>query len=330
MPVSHLELENFKSYAGIQRIGPFRSFTSIIGPNGAGKSNLMDAISFVLGVQSRDLRSSEMRDLIFCPSGTGPNSAKLSARATLFYIHEDEEGYEDGSVTRFGRAIAHDGKGEYLVNDRVVPFAKYEEVLGSIGVLIKVRIFLVFQSDVESIARKTPKQLVEMFENISGSFELKEEYDRLMREKEGAEQETVFAYNRQKGYKSERKQLKEQKDEAARFDARLRDKARLWTEFYLWQLFHNQANMEEVSSKTQNLQEEYQEMEEAENQVSALLRNKKKEASEARWASSTVKKKRVNLSVKADQMQKPIIQQRDATLQSNPRETVQENRWFEQ
>ena len=67
-------------------------------------------------------------------------------------------------VTRFGRAIAHDGKGEYLVNDRVVPFAKYEEVLGSIGVLIKVRIFLVFQSDVESIARKTPKQLVEMFE----------------------------------------------------------------------------------------------------------------------------------------------------------------------
>ena len=95
-----------------------------------------------------------------------------------------------------------------------------------------------------------------VLQNISGSFELKEEYDRLMREKEGAEQETVFAYNRQKGYKSKRKQHKEQKDEAARFDARLRDKARLWTEFYLWQLFHIQANMEEVSSTTQNLQEE--------------------------------------------------------------------------
>jgi structural maintenance of chromosome 1 len=34
-------------------IGPFRDFTAIIGPNGSGKSNLMDAISFVLGVQSR-------------------------------------------------------------------------------------------------------------------------------------------------------------------------------------------------------------------------------------------------------------------------------------
>jgi len=107
-----------------------------------------------------------------------------------------------------------------------------------------------------------------VLQNISGSFELKEEYDRLMREKEGAEQETAFACNCQKGYKSERKQLKEQKDEAARFDARLRDKARLWTEFYLWQLFHIQANMEEVSSTTQNLQEESQEMEEAKFQKS--------------------------------------------------------------
>ena len=37
-------------------IGPFKQFTSIIGPNGSGKSNLMDAISFVLGVQSAQLR----------------------------------------------------------------------------------------------------------------------------------------------------------------------------------------------------------------------------------------------------------------------------------
>eukprot|EP01031_Cornospumella_fuschlensis_P000778 gene778-981_t len=50
-----LELENFKSYAGSQIIGPFRDFTCIIGPNGAGKSNLMDAISFVLGLQSKQL-----------------------------------------------------------------------------------------------------------------------------------------------------------------------------------------------------------------------------------------------------------------------------------
>ena len=32
-----IELENFKSYKGCQRIGPFKRFTAIIGPNGSGK-----------------------------------------------------------------------------------------------------------------------------------------------------------------------------------------------------------------------------------------------------------------------------------------------------
>jgi len=41
------------------------NFTSIIGPNGAGKSNLMDAISFVLGVKSAQLRSSQLKDLVY-------------------------------------------------------------------------------------------------------------------------------------------------------------------------------------------------------------------------------------------------------------------------
>jgi hypothetical protein len=37
----------------------------------AGKSNLMDAISFVLGVQSRHLRSQKLDDLIFrCVTNT--------------------------------------------------------------------------------------------------------------------------------------------------------------------------------------------------------------------------------------------------------------------
>ena len=31
-----IELENFKSYQGIQIVGPFDDFTAIIGPNGAG------------------------------------------------------------------------------------------------------------------------------------------------------------------------------------------------------------------------------------------------------------------------------------------------------
>lgn len=56
--VVQLEVENFKSYRGRQVIGPFHNFTAVIGPNGSGKSNLMDAISFVLGVKGAQLRGS--------------------------------------------------------------------------------------------------------------------------------------------------------------------------------------------------------------------------------------------------------------------------------
>ena len=65
MPLLRIELCDFKSYRGHHTIGPFSPFTSIIGPNGAGKSNLMDAISFVLGVKSAIMRSSQLRDLVY-------------------------------------------------------------------------------------------------------------------------------------------------------------------------------------------------------------------------------------------------------------------------
>ena len=41
-----------------------RPFTTIIGPNGSGKSNVMDAISFVLGVRTAQLRGS-LKELLY-------------------------------------------------------------------------------------------------------------------------------------------------------------------------------------------------------------------------------------------------------------------------
>jgi AAA15 family ATPase/GTPase len=61
-----LELCDFKSYRGEQVIDfGTHEFACIIGPNGSGKSNLMDAISFVLGVKSAQLRSTMLKDLIY-------------------------------------------------------------------------------------------------------------------------------------------------------------------------------------------------------------------------------------------------------------------------
>jgi len=64
-PLYAVRRRSYYACRGHQTIGPFRNFTSVIGPNGAGKSNLMDAISFVLGVKSAQLRSSQLKDLVY-------------------------------------------------------------------------------------------------------------------------------------------------------------------------------------------------------------------------------------------------------------------------
>ena len=76
-----------QSYGGKRVIGPFKPFTAVIGPNGAGKSNLMDGISFVVGLNSRDLRGKQLKDLIYRAQGdTGDEerSASVASRGFKF------------------------------------------------------------------------------------------------------------------------------------------------------------------------------------------------------------------------------------------------------
>lgn len=62
-----------------------------------------------------------------------------------------------------------------------------------INLLVKARNFLVFQGDVESLSTKSPKQLSELFEQISTSDEVREEYDEAKKAKDRAVEKHQFA-----------------------------------------------------------------------------------------------------------------------------------------
>ena len=47
-----LILDNFKSFQGHNEIGYFQDFSVVLGPNGSGKSNIIDALSFVFGLNA--------------------------------------------------------------------------------------------------------------------------------------------------------------------------------------------------------------------------------------------------------------------------------------
>ena len=137
--IERLEIENFKSYKGHQIVGPFKNFTAIIGPNGAGKSNLMDAISFVLGVRSMQLRGAQLKDLLYAYDDKDREQRGRKAFVKLVFITGSGEEME------FTRTITSAGSSEYRIGNRAVTWDAYNNTMRSLGILVKARNFLVFQ-----------------------------------------------------------------------------------------------------------------------------------------------------------------------------------------
>uniref|UniRef100_A0A8C4Q016 RecF/RecN/SMC N-terminal domain-containing protein n=1 Tax=Eptatretus burgeri TaxID=7764 RepID=A0A8C4Q016_EPTBU len=199
--LKHIELENFKSYAGKFVIGPFKRFTSIVGSNGSGKSNLMDAISFVFADRIRHLRVKNIRDLIHGAHMGTPVAEKAHVR--LVYVQED------GTEIDFYRGSSS----EYRVNGVVMTSREYIAELAKIGVLAKTKNFLVYQGAVESIALKSPKERTQLFEEISRSSEVVEEYQQRQRELLQADAETQLYYYRKNNLNVEKKKAKQERNE---------------------------------------------------------------------------------------------------------------------
>ncbi|EGB12562.1 hypothetical protein AURANDRAFT_70503 [Aureococcus anophagefferens] len=241
--IRSLEIENFKSFGG-KNVIAFRGFTSVVGPNGAGKSNLMDAVSFVLGIHSRHLRSSKLIELLH----KGPGASRGSRRATVALTYERPSA--DPIV--FSRTISPVGVGAppraYRLDGAEVTREAYEETLKGIGVLVKARNFLVFQGDVESLASKSSGELTALFEQISGSEDFKAEYDTLKAAKDAAEEASIVAFQSKKGLAAQRRAVKGQRDEADKYAGLDRELGRAKVDYFLWQIRHARDRMAETGA----------------------------------------------------------------------------------
>ncbi|KPP70598.1 structural maintenance of chromosomes 1A-like [Scleropages formosus] len=263
-----IEIENFKSYKGRQIIGPFHKFTAIIGPNGSGKSNLMDAISFVLAEKTSNLRVKTLKDLIH----GAPVGKPAANRAFVSMVYREDSG-EERTFTR----VIIGSSSEYRINNKVVGLSEYSDELEKLGILIKARNFLVFQGAVESIAMKNPKERTALFEEISRSGELAQEYDRRKKEMVKAEEDTQFNYHRKKNIAAERKEAKQEKEEAERYQ-RLKDEVvRAHVQLQLFKLYHNEAEIEKLNRELAHRNREIDKDRKRMDRVEEELKEKKKE-----------------------------------------------------
>ena len=247
--IVRIEVENFKSYKGAHVIGPFKTFTSVVGPNGSGKSNLMDAISFVLGVRSAQLRGTTFKDLIYTIDLADVSASGRSARVTLTYEPEGE------AEVRFSRVIEPSGSTHYEIDGARMTAEEYNDRLKSFGILVKARNFLVYQGDIEAVAQKSPKELTTLIEQISGSDEYAERYATCERAKQQAEDEAHTSFTKKKSLMTQKKQMKEQKDEAEKHLAELDKLAKMKVEATLFKLYHIDQDIDRVREVIRNIRE---------------------------------------------------------------------------
>ncbi|KAJ8708705.1 hypothetical protein PYW08_010087 [Mythimna loreyi] len=187
--ITHIVNENFKSYAGIQALGPFhKSFTAIIGPNGSGKSNVIDSMLFVFGYRATKIRSKKISVLIHS-SSKYPN-VKSASVAVHFCKIIDGEGDEftvvpDSEIV-VSRTAFRDSSSFYTLNGRRVQFKEVARMLRSNGIDLDHNRFLILQGEVEQIAMMKPKAvsehesgMLEYLEDIIGTSRYKEPIEKL-------------------------------------------------------------------------------------------------------------------------------------------------------
>jgi chromosome segregation protein len=168
--INRVELSGFKSFRKKTVLPFFEGMTAVVGENGSGKSNLFDAISFVMGRRSSQLRADRLEHLIF--NGGERYDPAESAEVTLFLDNKDgvfdrflEEGVKalevglgrrvtrkSATYTFMGHSCARTSIDEVLQAARIDPDGQQ----------------LIAQGRITDIVRRTPLRRREILDEVSG------------------------------------------------------------------------------------------------------------------------------------------------------------------
>ena len=267
------------------------------------------------------LRGKQLRDLIFRKEGETEVERDCYVKLTFAtadpHDDEDDEDDEDGELITFARKISATGGSAYMLNDRPVSWDRYSKALAEIGVHVTSRKFLVFQGDVESIAGMAPKDLTTYFEKVSSSDELKERYQAAEASRNQSEDDYIFHFQKKKGMAAEKKQIKEQQEEANKFRELVDIMREKEVESFLHELFHVQESVKSIQAENEASMEELEEKEAARKGVEEKMKATKKDLA-ARQREQTVSAKKIGTLEKEISKQQP---QEDALKESIKRIT---------
>jgi chromosome segregation protein len=184
-PLNRIVIQGFKSFKRKTSIPIPCGFSIFTGPNGSGKTNIVDAISFVLGMSSsRTMRATKAQDLIF--QGSRKKSGSEFARVSLYFNNSKRVLPYDEEVA-LSRRVNSKGVSTYRLNGRIVSRQEIVDTMALIGIKSDGH-NIIRQGDVTRIVEMDAIERRKIIDDISGIGEYDEKKSKAEKELEKIEQ----------------------------------------------------------------------------------------------------------------------------------------------
>lgn len=162
-----LKAVGFKSFANPIELTFTDSMIGIVGPNGSGKSNIVDAVKWVLGEQSKKaLRGKSSSDVIF--HGSKDKDGSDYALVSLTFDNSNKILHSDlKEVTVTRKLNRNEGNNEYFINNEPCRLKDINELFLDTG-LTKGSLGIISQGTVQWFVEAKPEERRKIFEDAAG------------------------------------------------------------------------------------------------------------------------------------------------------------------
>ncbi|KFQ30143.1 Structural maintenance of chromosomes protein 4, partial [Mesitornis unicolor] len=298
--ISHIVNQNFKSFAGVQTLGPFhKHFSCIIGPNGSGKSNVIDSMLFVFGYRAQKIRCKKLSVLIHnSDKHTDIQSCSVEIHFQKI-IDKEGEDYEVIPNSKFciSRTAYRDNSSVYYINGQKKTFRDVGILLRSHGIDLDHNRFLILQGEVEQIAMMKPKGqteheegLLEFLEDIIGSARLVDPIQALCHRVEILNEQRGEKLNRVKMVEKEKDALEADRNKAIEFlsleNKMFKEKNRI-CQYYVYDL---KKRLNDMELQKEKVNEETKDLNEKSSKLSNEIRTRNKALKELEKKCSKIAK----------------------------------------
>lgn len=217
--INKVTCKGFKSFQQKTAVPFYKGLTAIVGENGSGKSNILDAISFVFGKRSSQLRAKKLEQLIF----NGGESRTPSDHAIVTIYLDNSKGIfnefleeDEANEIKVARKVTRAGSSIYKFQGSNCKKRKIDEIAQKANIDPDSYHF-VKQGTVTEIVEQSDIERRKIIDELSGVAQFDEKKEEAIEELEEVEdklKQKQILLNEKKQYLDK---LKDEKDAAIKY-----------------------------------------------------------------------------------------------------------------